>query len=161
MIYTRKPVPLPPRWGVMFEDGSIAARWAGRTAQVRAEDWVMANPHCIPVQWVEAEQQWVEHWPLRPRWYAIQCSRNAEDAGAIYSAVCLVCEYATAKSPGLYVAGDAIRAHVSARHRGQHLMFPCAHPGCPGDGRYAPPGRGHLEGCRDVAGTVGTSAERT
>lgn len=25
--------------------------------------------------------------------------------------------------------------------------WPCATDGCPGDGRYAPPGRGHVEGC--------------
>jgi len=24
----------------------------------------------------------------------------------------------------------------------------CATPGCPGDGRYSAPGRGHVEGCR-------------
>jgi hypothetical protein len=25
---------------------------------------------------------------------------------------------------------------------------PCTTPGCPGDGRYGAPGRGHVEGCR-------------
>jgi len=25
--------------------------------------------------------------------------------------------------------------------------FPCSTDGCPGDGRYVPPGRGHVEGC--------------
>jgi hypothetical protein len=25
--------------------------------------------------------------------------------------------------------------------------YPCSTPKCPGDGRYMPPGRGHLPGC--------------
>lgn len=29
-----------------------------------------------------------------------------------------------------------------------HPIHPCQTEGCPGDGRYAAPGRGHREGCR-------------
>lgn len=29
----------------------------------------------------------------------------------------------------------------------KHEGFPCPTEGCPGDARYAPPGRGHLASC--------------
>lgn len=33
-----------------------------------------------------------------------------------------------------------------------HPEWPCATPDCPGDGRYAPPGRGHIAGCTGLLG---------
>lgn len=30
----------PPRWGVMFNDGSVARRWNGHTARQRAEEYL-------------------------------------------------------------------------------------------------------------------------
>jgi hypothetical protein len=41
--------------------------------------------------------------------------------------------------------------------------IPCPTIGCPGDGRYAPPGRGHMEGCSAelaVAANEGSAVER-
>lgn len=30
----------------------------------------------------------------------------------------------------------------------KHPDYPCTSPNCPGDARYAPPGKGHYSGCR-------------
>lgn len=40
-----------------------------------------------------------------------------------------------------------------AERRTENEARKCSQSGCPGDGRYAPPGRGHLPGCKHDAVT--------
>lgn len=41
----------------------------------------------------------------------------------------------------------------------KHHEYPCSTPDCPGDGRYSPPGRGHVSGCRGSVGVLKMSEE--
>lgn len=36
----------------------------------------------------------------------------------------------------------------------KHPTYPCETKGCPGDGRYMPPGRGHLTSCDSIVKPV-------
>jgi hypothetical protein len=40
---------------------------------------------------------------------------------------------------------DAVAIEQGRRTEAERRV--CSQPGCPGDGRYQPPGRGHLPGC--------------
>lgn len=56
---------------------------------------------------------------------------------------CMDCEWEAIRDTG----GAFVRWKRTERC-GDHYVPPCGTPGCGGDSRYSPPGRGHVAGCR-------------
>jgi len=132
------------RYGVRFRDGSVADWWNGRTQLQRAR---------------EARDRWVRR-ALTGQFARLYRSgdhlvvRQAQGS-AVWEVVCDYAEPGQARCPAwrcdcFYDAypGDPFGVHPEAFVVTWPVHeHPCPTPGCPGDGRYAAPGRGHLAGC--------------